>query len=57
MLIEQISAIEKENSTKIRKEYDDIKSKLKEINSGRKAISAYGAKPTQTDGAFFDSKK
>ena len=57
MLIEQIYMIEKENSTKIKKEYDDIKSKLKEINNGKNAISAYGAKPSSIGGAFVDSKK
>jgi len=57
-LIEQIFEIEKENSVKIKKEYADIKSKLKEINGEKKLNSAYIVKTTDlSGGAFFDKKK
>lgn len=56
-LIEQISVIEKENSTKLNKEFDDIKSKIKEVHAGKKIINAYNSEIIQNDGVFLDTKK
>lgn len=56
-VIEQIISKEKENNIKIKAEYDDIKSKIKEISSGKKLTSAYEHRNTLADGVFIDKKK
>lgn len=56
-LVEQIMSLEKENSVKLNQQYDDIKSKLREVSGGKKIASAYDIKPISNGGAFFDTKK
>ncbi len=56
-IIEEIISIEKENSVKLKAEFDDIKEKIKEISGGKRIVSAYENRPVYNDGAFFDKKK
>lgn len=56
-LINEIISIEKENSVKIREEYDDIKDKIRQINDVKKATNAYEGMSKTMDGVFIDKKK
>lgn len=56
-VVEEIIAIEKENSVNVKKRFADIKAKIKGIQGGKKIITAYGNTPTLTDGVFIDKKK
>jgi transcriptional regulator with PAS, ATPase and Fis domain len=57
-IINKIFSKEQENSVKLKKEYDDIKGKLKEISDSKKVLNAYsGYKMPTNGGSFFDNKK
>jgi hypothetical protein len=57
-ILQEIMELEKENNSRIKKEYDDVKEKIKEINSSKKMTSAYEKMgKSYHGGAFIDKKK
>ncbi|MTI46787.1 flagellar protein FlgN [Sporosalibacterium faouarense] len=56
-IIHAIYDIEQVNKGLINKNYNDVKSRLKNIKKGKKLTSSYYKQSTQTDGYFIDRKK
>lgn len=56
-LLNEINAIEKQNSDKARKLLDNLGSQIKRINEGKRVSSAYSTDPSSRPPSYFIDKK